>query len=485
MTENNTAPKAFISYSWTTPAHEQWVIEFAASLREDGVNVTLDKWDLKEGHDGHAFMEQMVSDVDIKKVIIICDKGYVAKADKRSGGVGTETQIITPEIYEEQAQDKFVAVVMERHEDGKPYLPAFYGSRIYIDFSDDSSRAENYDRLLRWIFDKPLHHKPPLGHRPAFLTDDVSDISLATSSRFRRAVDALRNNRDNASALVEEYLLALGDEFGKLRIINNEDQEFDDLVVESIELFLPYRNEIISVFILLARNKNTEETIRIVRLFFERLIPYLTPQQGVHQYRERDCDNFKFIVHELYLYAIACFINHERFHTASALMSEGYYCPKSSYDTISDMHSFEIFRQYMPSLKCRNDRLKLSRLSLRADLLEQRSKESGVEFRKLMQADFILLLRDHLDRPGGFPRWWPETLLYASREVRTFEIFARSQSARYFEQVKGLLGVEDKDSLGALLGKINSDVERNLPRWETHSIKPTELIGYDSIATMG
>ena len=201
MTETDTAPKAFISYSWTTPDHEQWVIELATDLREDGVDVTLDKWDLKEGHDGHVFMEQMVSDADITKVIIICDKGYIAKANQRSGGVGTETQIITPEIYKTQTQDKFVAVVVERDENGKPYLPAFYGSRIYIDFSDDSSRAKSYDQLLRWIFDKPLHQKPSLGHRPAFLSDDERDISLATSSRFRRAVDALRNNRDHATAL--------------------------------------------------------------------------------------------------------------------------------------------------------------------------------------------------------------------------------------------------------------------------------------------
>ena len=87
-------PKLFISYSWTTPDHEAWVIRFATELCESGVDVILDKWGLKEGHDGHAFMEKMVSDPEIKKVALICDKEYVAKANNRSGGVGTETQII-------------------------------------------------------------------------------------------------------------------------------------------------------------------------------------------------------------------------------------------------------------------------------------------------------------------------------------------------------------------------------------------------------
>ena len=71
-----TAPKLFISYSWSNAEHEQWVIDLASELRESGVDVILDKWDLKEGHDAVAFMEKMVTDPEIKKVAIICDEKY-------------------------------------------------------------------------------------------------------------------------------------------------------------------------------------------------------------------------------------------------------------------------------------------------------------------------------------------------------------------------------------------------------------------------
>ena len=104
MTDLNT--KLFISYSWSTPDHEQWVVDLARELRESGVDVILDKWDLKEGHDAFAFMERMVSDPDINKVAIICDRTYSEKADKRSGGVGTEAQIISPEVYAKEDQNK-------------------------------------------------------------------------------------------------------------------------------------------------------------------------------------------------------------------------------------------------------------------------------------------------------------------------------------------------------------------------------------------
>ena len=46
MTENR---KVFISYSWTTSKHQDWVISLAERLMSDGVNVIIDKWDLKAG----------------------------------------------------------------------------------------------------------------------------------------------------------------------------------------------------------------------------------------------------------------------------------------------------------------------------------------------------------------------------------------------------------------------------------------------------
>ena len=124
------APKLFISYSWTSPDHEAWVLTLATELRESGVDVILDKWDLKEGQDAIAFMERMVSDPDVEKVILICDKSYTDKTDSRTGGVGTEAQIISPEIYLKQDQSKFVAIVVERDGEGSAYLPVYYQARI-------------------------------------------------------------------------------------------------------------------------------------------------------------------------------------------------------------------------------------------------------------------------------------------------------------------------------------------------------------------
>lgn len=474
-------PKLFISYSWTNQDHEAWVIQLATDLRESGVDVILDKWDLKEGHDAHAFMEQMVSDPAIKKVAIICDKTYVDKANGRTGGVGTETQIISPEIYRTQAQDKFVAVVKERDDEGKPYLPVYYKSRIYIDLSDPSTASEGFDQLLRWVYEQPLHKKPPLGKKPAFLAEEKGLVALGTSSRHKRALDAIRNNRENATAVAIEYLTNLADELEKFRITTPGDP-FDEDVIRNIDEFLPYRNEAIELFISLALYRDSLETRTALHRFFEHLIPYLDRPPGISSNRDWDFDNFKFIVHELFLYALAVLIRHERFEAANFLMANEYFVAGRSNYGKDAMVPFEVFRHHLKSLDYRNERLKLRRFSLRADLLEQRSKGSGIEFRHLMQADFVLFMRASIDRPDDYWHWWPETLLYVGRHSGPFEVFARSRSAAYFERARLLLGIQSKSALVPLLESFRAERTR-IPRWEMTSFSPSELLGFSELAT--
>lgn len=473
------APKLFVSYSWTGPTHAAWVIQLSTELRESGVDVVLDKWDLKEGHDAHVFMEKMVNDPDIKKVILVCDKAYAEKADGRRGGVGTETQIISSEIYEKQAQDKFVAVVVEYDDEGRAYVPTYYRSRIYIDLSNPGSYSENFEQLLRWIYDKPLFVKPDLGQTPAFLTGDASVVTLATSSRFKRAVEAIRGNRDHAVPATIEYLTSLAEQLEKFRIDPTIDP-FDEAVVESIDAFLPYRNEAIDLFLSLALYLDTTETRNALHRFFEQLIPYLDQPANVSQFREWDFDNFRFIVHELFLYATACFTQHERFESAAYLMGTEYFVPKRQEYGNEPMVPFEIIRQYTKSLEFRNERLNLKRLSLRADLLKDRCKGVGIEFQQLMQADFILFLRDRLDNPNARWHWWPETLVYAEHQPGAFEVFARSRSAKYFARAKLLLGIDSKDSLQPVFESFASDPQ-SFPRWQHRSFQPTELLGFNEI----
>ena len=468
-------PKAFISYSWTTPDHEAWVLRFAEELRSQAVDVILDKWDLREGHDANAFMEQMVSRDDIKKVIMICDKRYAQKSDQRTGGAGTEAQIISASLYTKTNQDKFVAVVRERDENGNAYLPTYYVGRIYIDLLNEAQYAEEFDRLLRWIYDQPLYVKPELGKAPAFLSAE-NTIKLATVVPFRRVMDAMKSGKDQSEALASEYLRTVIAEMERFRL-SGGGENFDDKVVASIEQFLPYRNELIEFFLTVAAFRPTDEMASVIHRFFERLIAfnYPTLSQG---YTNWTFDNFKFICNELFLYFMAAMISRERFVLATHLIQTDYYVGDLLNNDHRPMSTFREFVNHLQSFEARNQRLGLRKISLQASLIEERCKGVGVDFRHIMAADFVLYLAGE---QRGL-RWYPLTLLYASFRSLSFELFARAKSLAYFNKIKNMIGTRDINEFRALIQKIMDNADR-IPRFDYESLSPGRLAHADTIGT--
>ncbi len=477
------APKVFISYAWAKdkPEHDQWVMQLATELRDSFVDVILDKWDLKEGHDAVAFMEKMVTDETIKKVIMISDKTYAEKADGRQGGVGTETQIISKKVYEEQNQGKFVAVLPEKDENGKAYLPTYYSSRIYIDLSQSEKYAEEFEKLLRWIFEKPLNEKPPLGKKPEFLSEKPL-IFLGTTVKLRRVEDALKNSKSYVSGALSDYLSTFYENLEQFRITENEGH-FDDAVISSIESFTPYKNELLHLVLLICQFSPTEEIVQKLHRFFEQLIPYLYRPAHIHHYKETDFDNFRFIIHELFLSTLAIFIKEECFEQANSLLEQRYFFSDNSGRGRNEMVNFISFYKSLNSLENRNNRLKLNRASLRADLLKQRSENSEVKFHHLMQADFILYMRSEIVNENHY-RWWPETLVYAGRSYDVaFEVFARSISRNYFEKVKALLGIQTLQELEKVLSEFQEG-KRQSPKWDFNWVNPAGLMGFDRFARL-
>ena len=159
-------PRVFISYSWTSEEYKQYVLNLVSALRKNGVDTIIDDYDMSPGDDKYVFMERIVSDESIDKVLILCDEGYKRKADSRTGGVGDETMIITPELYGKSNQSKFIPVVLVKDKNGEPFLPVYLKSRLYVDMTTTSGMTE----LLKVIYGINKFMKPPLGKPPAFVT---------------------------------------------------------------------------------------------------------------------------------------------------------------------------------------------------------------------------------------------------------------------------------------------------------------------------
>ena len=304
---------------------------------------------------------------------------------------------------------------------------------------------------------------------------------MGTTAAFKRCVDAIKNHKAHAAGAFDEYCSAFTENMERFRLSKSEG-EFDDSVVKSIEEFLPSRNEAIQLFIAVAQYAVDVQFISTLHRFFETMIPYLRRPQNLSQWNEWDFDNYKFIVHELFLYAIAVLLKHERIEQANYLLQQQYYLPGNSDYGRDVMVSYSVFREYMKSLEYRNTRLGLRRMSVRADLLKERCTGTGIDFRHLLQADFVAFMRAEIAGEDEYKRWWPETLVWLGHFNSPFEIFARSVSKAYFNKSKELLAIEAPKDLEPLLTSYQ-DGSKRLPRWDYQSFSPKSLLGYERLAT--
>ena len=157
-------PTVFISYSWDSQSHIDWVLNLANTLVNNGVDVLLDQYDLGPGKNMIVFMEKSISKAD--KVLIIFTPNYKLKSEKRKGGVGFEYSILNSELYHTiESNNKFIPILRE----GTPEdaIPGFMQQFIAVNMTSGLTEGKARE-LLMAIFDLPQNEKPKLGQRPSF-----------------------------------------------------------------------------------------------------------------------------------------------------------------------------------------------------------------------------------------------------------------------------------------------------------------------------
>lgn len=161
-------PKAFVSYSWDSEEHKNWVAEMAARLRHDGVETILDQWHVVPGDQLPEFMEREIRENNY--ALIICTPRYKAKSDARLGGVGYEGDIMTAEVFAKGNHKKYIPILAQ----GKwnDSAPTWLVGKYFIDLSTQEKYEQGYKDLITTIHG---HRSiaPPIGDKPAFLANEA------------------------------------------------------------------------------------------------------------------------------------------------------------------------------------------------------------------------------------------------------------------------------------------------------------------------
>lgn len=170
MTESN-VPKVFISYSWESKEHSDWVKSLADKLLSDGIEAIIDSYDVSPGDRLPKFMESSIRDSDY--VIIICTEEYKRKANNREKGVGYESHIISAELYNNHNDRKFIPII--RQGDFNTALPTYLNGKLAIDLRGNPFNEESYKDLIASIF--KVKKKPKVGIRPYYV-DEYEPITI-------------------------------------------------------------------------------------------------------------------------------------------------------------------------------------------------------------------------------------------------------------------------------------------------------------------
>ena len=184
------SPRCFISYSWDSDAHKDWVRRLAEQLEAHGVEVLLDQWDVRPGMDLPMYMETSVREADY--VLLICTPVFARKANAGSGGVGYEKAIVTGEIFTRTSDPaRFIPLLAIGSADES--LPSYLKARVFLDFRTPAAEAFSLEELLRHIFDKPRFVRPSRGTKPDFSTSRAASgsVHVSVAERYCRRCGAV------------------------------------------------------------------------------------------------------------------------------------------------------------------------------------------------------------------------------------------------------------------------------------------------------
>ena len=148
MTEKNKPVSIFISYSWDSEEHKEWVRNLADRLEEiQEVHVTLDQYDLDAYSDKNHFMEKGVFDSDI--IMVVVTESYVRKANARSGGTGIETKMASA-LHWAESENNGSSKIIPILKDGSG-TPRYLKEKIYVDFRNSAQFEKSFSYLLRHL----------------------------------------------------------------------------------------------------------------------------------------------------------------------------------------------------------------------------------------------------------------------------------------------------------------------------------------------
>lgn len=436
-------PKVFISYSWSSSHHQEMVKYWADRLIADGVEVIIDIYDLNEGDNKYAFMESMIADTTVTHVLVVCDSEYTQKANAKKAGVGTESQIISSEVYKRVKQSKFIPILCEfREEDGEPVAPIFMDARIGINFSTPEAVNDNWEQLVRLLYGKPLHVKPKKGKVPTYITSDKPLPTSEASAKYESFKQAILQDKKGLTLYRKDFIDSCISYADGLRVRERPDVEvLGAKVLEDCSKLKAVRNHLCDWVQLEGRITPEEELAESVIEVLERLLELKSKPKEVNTWDESWFEAHSVFVYETFLYIVAALIKTDCYKVLHEVFTSHYLIPETDRYGDEAFMSFQGFYGYSRALQAvlKPDH---QLYAPAAELMTMQADREDLKFQDIMQAETLTLMMACLRGE----HWYPATLHYMSFG-RKFPLFVRATQHKHFQKLAVVTGVSSGEAL--------------------------------------
>lgn len=184
--------KIFITYSWDSDEHKDWVQKLATDLDEyTELHVTCDIFDLDNFSDKNHFMEKAINESDV--IVVVSTKKYKQKADERQGGVGIETYLTTIRHWEESENGGSSKIVVASRE--KYSAPNYLKGKFRVDFHEDDLYSKSLSFLIKSVTQQSRIKRPEKKRSIENITHSYS---------FTKSEDILKLKYSKRKALINQ-----------------------------------------------------------------------------------------------------------------------------------------------------------------------------------------------------------------------------------------------------------------------------------------
>ena len=253
----------------------------------------------------------------------------------------------------------------------------------------------------------------------AILADEM--LHPAPPSAPDKAIESIQAGVASQASLCAKVIPAIAKRVEELtpKLRREERDQWDDQLVSAIQQTLPLVKDFARVANEVAAHDSREAALGLFRGFAPLFSQYNLPPGFSGGFFDVQFDLSKFVGHELMVTLFSALIGERRWGLVADLCRETVMIPNAGNRSQAEASVTYIYAsEYLKLLDNRNERLKLNRMSLHADILKERHEAGDLgemsPWRRFQDADVFLYLRSVFEQPQEelWNVWRPWTAVY-------------------------------------------------------------------------